>query len=161
MQIGKNFRLAALLVLLVLACMGCTNTWKTARADIPQEVYDCADSYADALMNKGASEAAHLLYFKDESQREIFAESSVTVQQWKLETVEKVNPSLYALTLSVETREDGKRTVYNYVVKLDGQYWYIIHQRDIPDKLQENFDPERYKYDSENILSDDDIVIAG
>ena len=159
MQINKSFYTSALLALLAFACTGCADGSSTG-ADVPQGVYDCAEVYADVLKTEGPAEASQLIYLKNEAERAVYAASTDSVESWKLDAVEPINPDLYALTLSVETREGGAKTAYNYVAKLDGQNRYIVNQKDIPDSLRENFDPEKYQYDSEDILSDNDIILG-
>lgn len=88
-----------------------------------------------------------------------FDNSTMTVQSYDIVSMEKINDDLYALTVDyVDVPEDENEeytedvTAYNFIGKIDGQWRYIFNKRNIPEEIQENFDPDKYIYTDPDYL---------
>ena len=96
--------------------------------------------------------------------REAYIISGDKLLDYKIENVEKINDNLYAFTILVKTEQstfysgDIFERVFNFVARIDDEWYFLNGVSHIPADLQENLDIEKYTNTGENIVERDDIV---
>ena len=128
---------------------------------IPNEVSELVNNYMEAY-RKGTEYAVEYTHFEDEFVREAYIISGDKLLDYKIENVEKIN--LYAFTILVKTEQstfysgDIFERVFNFVARIDDEWYFLNGVSHIPADLQENLDIEKYTNTGENIVERDDIV---
>ncbi len=113
---------------------------------------------------KGTEYAVEYTHFEDEFVREAYIISGDKLLDYKIENVEKINDNLYAFTILVKTEQstfysgDIFERVFNFVARIDDEWYFLNGVSHIPADLQENLDIEKYTNTGENIVERDDIV---
>lgn len=130
---------------------------------IPNEVSELVNNYMEAY-RKGTEYAVEYTHFEDEFVREAHIISGDKLLDYKIENVEKINDNLYAFTILVKTEQstfysgDIFERVFNFVARIDDEWYFLNGVSHIPADLQENLDIEKYTNTGENIVERDDIV---
>ncbi|MBM6788754.1 hypothetical protein [Flavonifractor plautii] len=130
---------------------------------IPNEVSELVNNYMEAY-RKGTEYAVEYTHFEDEFVREAYIISGDKLLDYKIENVEKINDNLYAFTILVKTEQstfysgDIFERVFNFVARIDDEWYFLNGVSHIPADLQENLDIEKYTNTGENIVERDDIV---
>lgn len=132
--------LAAAMLLVLTSCGG------EMRA-----VEQCAEQYLRTFKAEGIEKAVEYCHFEGsefyspDDHRNIFARSGCAIQDYHIQSIDKINDSLYALKLELQDAEGHWKTVYNFVGYIDGAYRYINGVSHIPDALRTGFTPEAYR----------------
>ena len=127
---------------------------------IPNEVSELVNNYMEAY-RKGTEYAVEYTHFEDEFVREAYIISGDKLLDYK---IEKINDNLYAFTILVKTEQstfysgDIFERVFNFVARIDDEWYFLNGVSHIPADLQENLDIEKYTNTGENIVERDDIV---
>ena len=130
---------------------------------IPNEVSELVNNYMEAY-RKGTEYAVEYTHFEDEFVREAYIISGDKLLDYKIENVEKINDNLYAFTILVKTEQstfysgDIFERVFNFVARIDDEWYFLNGVSHIPADLQENLDIEKYTNTGENIVERDAIV---
>ena len=130
---------------------------------IPNEVSELVNNYMEAY-RKGTEYAVEYTHFEDEFVREAYIISGDKLLDYKIENVEKINDNLYAFTILVKTEQstfysgDIFERVFNFVARIDDEWYFLNGVSHIPADLQENLDIDKYTNTGENIVERDDIV---
>ena len=130
---------------------------------IPNEVSELVNNYMEAY-RKGTEYAVEYTHIEDEFVREAYIISGDKLLDYKIENVEKINDNLYAFTILVKTEQstfysgDIFERVFNFVARIDDEWYFLNGVSHIPADLQENLDIEKYTNTGENIVERDDIV---
>ena len=130
---------------------------------IPNEVSELVNNYMEAY-RKGTEYAVEYTHFEDEFVREAYIISGDKLLDYKIENVEKINDNLYAFTILVKTEQstfysgDIFERVFNFVARIDDEWYFLNGVSHIPADLQENLDIEKYTNTGENIVERDDIL---
>ena len=130
---------------------------------IPNEVSELVNNYMEAY-RKGTEYAVEYTHFEDEFVREAYIISGDKLLDYKIENVEKINDNRYAFTILVKTEQstfysgDIFERVFNFVARIDDEWYFLNGVSHIPADLQENLDIEKYTNTGENIVERDDIV---
>ena len=131
---------------------------------IPNEVSELVNNYMGRRARKGTEYAVEYTHFEDEFVREAYIISGDKLLDYKIENVEKINDNLYAFTILVKTEQstfysgDIFERVFNFVARIDDEWYFLNGVSHIPADLQENLDIEKYTNTGENIVERDDIV---
>ena len=113
---------------------------------------------------KGTEYAVEYTHFEDEFVREAYIISGDKLLDYKIENVERINDNVYAFTILVKTEQstfysgDIFERVFNFVARIDDEWYFLNGVSHIPADLQENLDIEKYTNTGENIVERDDIV---
>lgn len=124
---------------------------------IPNEVSELVNNYMEAY-RKGTEYAVEYTHFEDEFVREAYIISGDKLLDYKIENVEKINDNLYAFTILVKTEQstfysgDIFERVFNFVARIDDEWYFLNGVSHIPADLQENLDIEKYTNTGENIV---------
>ncbi len=123
-------------------------------ADIPQEVQNAAENYLEAFKEGGAAESTKYAYYPTEELRELHAaQSGQTLEDYKIEQIEKLTDALYAVTWTAETNiYDSAQTIFGFVGNVDGKWLYIGNTDYVPQDMKEGLDLSRYEYTDPDIL---------
>lgn len=92
-------------------------------------------------------------------------------EKYTIDETEKVNDRLYVLSFSAtvvyrlseddpEEPEVVQEEGFNYVANIDGEWKFILNAADIPESVQDGFDPEKYKSNDPDIMSPEDVIIV-
>lgn len=131
---------------------------------LPQEARTCVEAYLEAYQRGGTPESVKYMHFEDDFVRTAYIDTHNKLVDYTIEDIEKINDDLYAMTLQMKSEQsilvygDIFRTIYNFVARIDGQWYYIGNVVHIPEKLQENLDVEKYTPRGEDIIDFDDVV---
>lgn len=153
----KLLSLAAATLLTIGLLAGCGA--KASFDNVPEEVSDFAELVLSQWQENGKNAISEYYYIIDPTEQSAFDNSTMTVQSYDIVSMEKINDDLYALTVDyVNVPEDKSEeytedvTAYNFIGKIDGQWRYIFNKRNIPEEIQENFDPDKYIYTDPDYL---------
>lgn len=133
--------------------------------DVPEEVSALLENYFAAL-KEGADKAVEYAHFEDDFTREAYVDSGSYLIDYEIEDAEKVNENLYAFTIlsktntSVLYQGDEPMRVYNFVGKVDGNWYFMNGVAHVPEDIQENFDPSKYLYNDDNIVDRDGVLVT-
>lgn len=151
--------------LLIAACI-CLLVWIIPRnninvvfpEDTPSEVKDVITETV-SIWNRSTVEYYEAAYWLDpdlradgiQNVRSAEKEKSIKSRllEYEIESIDKVNDSLYAITALTRLKGDAPGAfyrVYHFVLNVDGKFQYAGNKRDIPESLKENFNPEKYQY---------------
>jgi len=141
----------SVLSLLLVACSQTNSQIKSAAGDIPKEVTDLLTNYLEAGKEGGGLEYVH---FENDADKELSYANPVTLLDYKITQSEKVNDDLYAFTILTQDSgmpqqyidEGDYLQVYNFAARIEGTWYVITNQRNIPDNLKTGFDPSKYSY---------------
>ena len=143
------------IVIFILAALLSTSCNSNYSRSIPDEVVQLAEEYLDALINS-TSKPIDIVYFKPEhdTEKEDYLNQGYPLLSYKIEDIEEINKDLYCLTILYElsTTSGNYIKAYNFIGVIDGEYKFIINQRDIPENIKENFESEKYIYFEDEIL---------
>lgn len=157
------------LALVLCVCVGCGKDVSCVVYDnvkVDKSVSDVIDSYFTQAQNSESDSVYQILYFKptNEIEREAYQtnrEYDIYPTGATVYKVDKINDSLYAITLHVDMsidEEDADKIVYNFVVNIDGEWKYILAAHNIPDDVLDGGDLSQYDYDDDSILEADDVI---
>ena len=164
----------SVLFLILMILLGDTNTAsnmankKENELDIPKEALLFVETYMDAMKN-GVHESVKYIHFSDDITKMFYLESNDYLLDYRIESAELINSDLVALTIlsrtmvTDETRQtQGEGTYllgYNFVARIDGNWYYINGARHIPETHKDNYDESKYKYNDPNIVDPDDVLL--
>lgn len=157
--------LLALLIcfLLVSICIYLARQQRQNIQQIPEEISTLIESYMTAY-KRGTKESVEYMHFEDDFRRSAYIKSGDMLIAYEIKDVEKINDNLYVLTALMKTRStmfhlgDKYNEVYNFVVQIDGNWFYTNGIANIPSKLQTNLDINNYTYSGDDIISRDDVL---
>lgn len=143
-------------LMLAVVMVACAKQEPTGEetADIPQEVQNAAENYLEAFKKGGAAESTKYAYYPTEELREQHAaQSGQTLENYKIEKIEKLTDTLYAVTWTAETNiYDSAQTIFGFVGNVDGKWLYIGNTDYVPQDMKEGLDLSHYEYTDPNIL---------
>lgn len=137
----------------------------TEATTVPKEVSETLENYLSAL-KEGVDKAVEYAHFEDDFTREAFIDSGSYLIDYEIEDAEKVNENLYAFSIlsktntSVLYQGDEPIRVYNFVGKVNGDWYFMNGVAQVPEDIQENFDPSKYSYSDDNIVDRDDVLVT-
>lgn len=171
--ISKKFAIIRILCLLLClaALMGCEKSNDTATNELPSEVSACVEQYVELMEDEGSTVAQEYVYFENQTSKEMFGEANMAFEKYTIDETEKVNDRLYVLSFSAtvvyrlseddpEEPEVVQEEGFNYVANIDGEWKFILNAADIPESIQDGFDPEKYKSNDPDIMSPEDAIIV-
>lgn len=135
--------LMLLTVVLLLALTGCGGQLRA--------VEQCAEQYLHTFRTEGIEKAVEFCHFEasdlysQDAHRDLYARSGCDIQDYRIQSIDRINDGLYALKLELQDASGQWKTVYNFVGRIDGAYRYINGVSHIPEALRTNFDPSAYR----------------
>ena len=160
---------AALSILLVIGalCAVCLHIrfsqQENQNVQLPEEVSALIESYM-AAYQIGTEKSVEYMHFEDDFIRSVYMASGDRLIAYEMESAEKINDKLYALTILVKTNStvfhfgDEYQRIYNFVAQIDGEWFYLNGVTNIPSDLQDNLTAENYGYNDDNIVDQDDVL---
>lgn len=136
---------------------------KKSTVSIPAEVATLVTKYMDAYKN-GTEYSVEYIHFEDEFKRSAYVTARDKLVDYKIESAERINDNLYALTVLIMTEQsvlyngETYQRVYNFAAKIDGEWLYLNGVSNIPLNIQDNLDPSKYTYNDENIVAPEDVM---
>ncbi|MEG2146647.1 MAG: hypothetical protein RRY06_08465 [Lachnospiraceae bacterium] len=133
--------------------------------EIPEEASEVVEKYM-AAYKKGTQYSVEYSHFEDEFARTAYIDSGDKLLDYKIESAEKINDNLYALTIQIKTEQtvfyngDNYSKVYNFLALIDDTWYFLNGVAHVPLNIQDNLDKSRYVYNDENIVAAEDIVGA-
>ncbi len=134
--------LMLLTVILLLALTGCGGQ---------RAVEQCAEQYLHTFRTEGIEKAVEYCHFEasefysQDAHRDLYARSGCAIQDYRIQSIDRINDDLYALKLELQDAGGQWKTVYNFVGRIDGAYRYINGVSHIPATLRTGFTPENYR----------------
>lgn len=152
----------AILVAIIVGVITCVSIALFIHAqknttEIPDEVTNLIEEYMTAY-REGTEKSVEFTYFNDEFRRQAYIESGDKLLDYEVQSIERINDNLYALTILVKTIQtefhegDALELVYNFAAKIDGQWKYINGVSNIPEDLRENLIASKYTYQDNSIV---------
>lgn len=113
-----------------------------AAQKVVETVYDMWKTDSDK------SRLIQYVHFENAFKKQAFLDSGEEMTDYIIESTEKVNANLYAVTVLVKTdlSGDAYNRAYNFGAYIDGGWYYINGVGNIPDDLKENLDESKYSY---------------
>ena len=165
----------ALCGVLLTSCI-CVSSCASNKVDgnsidsLPDDVKTVVSDYLDAY-EEGVATSVNYMHFENDSDREAYLNTNDTLESYDFISWEKINDDLYSIILEVTTTQrslimegaDGNAQieVFNFVGRINGQWYYINNVVNIPTSIQENLDVDDYSYDdSLNVLDPENTQIA-
>lgn len=130
---------------------------------LPEDVSALIESYM-AAYQIGTEESVEYMHFEDDFIRSVYMASGDKLIAYEMESVDKINDKLYALTILVKTNStvfhfgDEYQRIYNFVAQIDGEWFYLNGVTNIPSDLQDNLNVGDYGYNDDNIVDQDDVM---
>lgn len=149
--------LAIIMCVAVVLTMIFVFTPKDNNTNIPTEITRLIEDYMTAYKT-GTEAAVEFTYFNDDFRRQAYIDSGDYLIDYEVKSIVKVNENLYAISVLVKTAQtesnsgDGMELVYNFAVKVDGNWKYVNGVSNIPESDRINLDVSQYTYDDENIV---------
>lgn len=104
---------------------------------IPKEVKTVTKTYLSLCKEGDFPKALEYCYYKEGHEFYKNIPGREPLKAYKIEEFYKINDKLYEVTI-IYNNNKAKR-VRNYVGNIDGKYYFIVNQRDIPDNIKEDF----------------------
>lgn len=147
----KGIILIAALTALSLLLTACS---ADAFDGIPKEIQKTLTDYFIACKEE-PERALEYRYWASESDKQLTYSNITHILNYEVKTAEKVNDSLYAFTILIQDtampeqmiKEDAYRQIYNYVANIEGQWYVLANEKDIPESIKGGFDSSKYTYD--------------
>lgn len=142
MQFLKNKKFILLFTLVIVVITVFSIIYIKNKNSYPPEVFEITNKYLTLRMADNFKDALEVCYFKEENKKtwkRIYLESQFpTILSYKIKTIIPINENLYEITLLYEYEKEYFKAIH-YVGYINGKYYFIINQRDIPDSIRENF----------------------
>lgn len=109
------------------------------------EVNDFVESYF-ADYSKSTEDSVKYCVFTDESLKEAYIRSGDRALEHTVNDVKQIGKSLYEISVTVKTQAmpDIYQDVFNFVVEIDGTYYYAINISQVPEEYRTDVDTEKY-----------------
>lgn len=130
--------------------------------EIPEEARIVLKKYMDAYKN-GTEEAVAFAHFEDEFIRTAYLNADDKLIDYEIENMEMVNDSLVSLTVllkstqTIRRRGDDFQRVYNFLVKIEDEWYFVNGISHIPPSIQDGLDISKYTYADEDMIAHDDV----
>ena len=130
--------------------------------EIPEEARIVLKKYMDAYKN-GTEEAVAFAHFEDEFIRTAYLNTDDKLIDYEIENMEMVNDSLVALTVLLKSTQtirhwgDDFHRVYNFLVKIEDEWYFVNGISHIPPSIQDGLDISKYTYADEDRIAHDDV----
>ena len=130
---------------------------------IPSEISAVVETYMEAYKD-GTENSAEYAHFEDEFIRTAYIASGDKLLDYKIESAEKINNSLYCFSILVKTEQtpyysdDEYELVYNFVTLIHGKWYFLNGISHIPSENQDNLDKSKYQYNKENSVDSGDVI---
>ena len=136
-----------LITLICVLLAACTEMKNGDKVDVPEEVSTLVDTYMKAY-KIGTGESVRYAHFESDFKKEAYLESGDKLLDYKIESTEKINDSLFAFTILAKTTQTDNSylRVYNFVAQIDNSWYFINGVGNIPQDLKDNLDEEKYTY---------------
>lgn len=142
--------LAAILCAAAVAACAANPTSDRGIAFIPDGVSSVMDSYLETCKNHPETIPSHL-HFEYADEQEAYEKSYRKIVDYEILGAEKINDDLYAFTLRLEKEDDTHQKRYYFVGMIDGEWCVMLNSYNIPERLQEGFDKDRFTLTSEDL----------
>ncbi len=136
---------------------------RNSTSTVPIEVTTLMKDYMEAY-SQGTEYSVEYVYFEDAFKRDAYIASGDRLFSYSVEYIEKINEDLYAFTVVVKTEQstlysaNGYERVYNFIARINNEWWYINGVSNIPLNLRDGLEEDKYKYNDDNIVEADDII---
>ena len=147
----------ALILCVTLACcslVACQNNGqRSADTNIPKEVQQFYVDYLE-ISKISVSEAVNqYCHYEIPEHKEMALDSTVCLDDYKNLEFTKLSDDLWATSVEIvdEYYPQGA-LVYNYVGNIDGKYYVMTSDKQIPEKLKLGIDFSDYTYNDDDIL---------
>lgn len=118
-------------------------------AQLPDGAKTVTESYLEAA-EISYSEVIPFVYFPSEDMKRFYVDAESKLDDWRLKSVDEINPSLYALTLEIKSKDEHNdnmwHQIWNFVGYVNGEWKYMIGTGYIPEELSDGLDVSRYDY---------------
>ena len=135
---------------------------------IPVDITEFLCNYFEECKN-GPEAILKYRFFKNEMEKSLILENDLRIIDYKIEDAEKINDNLYAFKLNIQNNGMPKKlreanqymVIYNFVINLNDTLYICVRTNDIPEELQENFNPDNYRTNSEVVgnIGGIDVVV--
>ena len=136
--------------LICLFSAGCKEEEVTEKAEVPEDVLTFVETVMEAY-KIDPSEAIKYKHYEHEVLIQYDLEANDKLIDYEIENAEMINENLTALTMQIKSEQiyGEYRQVYNFVVRIDGELYYIGNVSEIPPELKENLDESKYRYEDD------------
>ena len=142
MQFIKNKKFISLFILVIVIIIIFSIIYIKNRNSYPPEVLEITNKYLTLVMADNFKDALEVCYFKEENEeiwKRVYLESQFpTTLSYKIKKIIPINDNLYEITSLYEEEKEYFKAIH-YVGYINGKYYFIINQRDIPDSIRKNF----------------------
>ena len=142
MQFIKNKKFISLFILVIVIITIFSIIYIKNKNSYPLEVFEITNKYLTLVMADTYKDALEVCYFKEENKKtwkRVYLESQFpTILSYKIKKIIPINENLYEITVLYEYEKEYVKGLH-YVGYINGKYYFIINQRDIPDSIRENF----------------------
>ena len=161
-----------LLVPMVLSLSACRNTTSVSQESSSGNI-DASETaglaeatayfeeYLTTKMEEGDSKAVEYVYFNNDWEAGVFAESIDVLLSYEILSSEKLTDSLYVFHVEYDTaagRERGRiSAAYNFVAVIDGEYRVVVNIKNLPEDLQEGIDVSKDSNDTSDTIPATDV----
>ncbi len=148
----------AVCILFVVLFHSNTNT-----SELPEEASLVLENYMEEY-KKGTPYAVEYAHFENEFIREAYIQSGDKMLDYNIESIEKINEYLYALTILIKTEQsilhqgDEYARAYNFMALIDDRWYFLNGVDNIPMNIQTNLDYSQYEYYHEDIVPVEDVT---
>lgn len=142
MQFIKNKKFISLFILVIIMITILSIIYIKNKNSYPPEVFEITNKYLTLVRADNYKNALEVCYFKEENSKtwkRVYLESKFpTILSYKIKKVIPINENLYEITVLYEYEKEYIKGRH-YVGYINGKWYFIINQRDIPDSIRENF----------------------
>ena len=148
--------LALILCVMLVCCslVACQNSSQSSDdTNIPKEVQQVYVDYLEISKVSVAEAVNQYCHYEIPEHREMALDSTVCLNDYRNLEFKKLSDSLWVATVEiVDSYYPQGAVIYNYVGEIDGNYYVMTSDKQIPVNLKENVDFSEYTY------ADDDII---
>ena len=144
---------AGILCIVAVAACAANPTSDRSGAFIPDEVSSVMYSFLETCKNHPETIPSHM-HFEYADEQEAYEKSYRKIANYEILGAEKINDNLYAFTLRLEKEDDTHQKRYVFVGLIDGEWCVMLNSYNIPERLQEGFDKDRFTLTSEDLNGD-------
>lgn len=142
MQFIKNKKFILFLALVIVIITVFSIHYVKNRNSYPPEVLKISNKYLSLEMADNFKDALEVCYFKPENEKtwkRVYLESKFpAILSYKIKEIIPINDNLYKETVIYEYEKEYSKGAH-YVGYINGKWYFIINQRDIPDSIRKNF----------------------
>lgn len=142
----RNRRKASLvIILIVLLIILSANFLYPKKEEVPEEVQKTYVNYLETIKYDYAKAANEFCHFEMPAVKKMIEQSDDYITNYRILRWEALNEELWVVKTAFQTLlSPEESTMYNFIGKIDEEYYVMVNSYQVPSQLHKNFNPLHY-----------------